>query len=131
MFVFRLTLNIGQIDTDNSETVGQLFDLVNIIIEYIYTLPKKISGIYSTPADKVKDYGQRWEIEKLVLHTFAKGFRVRRQFGLNIQTNIKVEFQQRNNLYKLWRTQIRSKQLFEIIIKRFLQNTNLELDNSK
>ena len=50
----------GQIDTDNSETVGQLFDLVNIIIEYMIALPKKVSGIYSSlPADKVKGITDR------------------------------------------------------------------------
>jgi hypothetical protein len=50
----------GQIDTDNPETVGQLFDLVNIIIEYMIALPKKVSGIYSSlPADKVKGIKDR------------------------------------------------------------------------
>ena len=50
----------GQIDTDNPETVGQLFDLVNIIVEYMIALPKKVSGIYnSLPADKVKGINDR------------------------------------------------------------------------
>lgn len=50
----------GQIDTDNPETVGQLFDLVNIIIEYMIALPKRVSGIYSTlPADKMKGINER------------------------------------------------------------------------
>lgn len=50
----------GQIDTDNPETVGQLFDLVNIIIEYMIALPKKVSGIYSSlPSDKVKGISDR------------------------------------------------------------------------
>ncbi|PKO98148.1 MAG: hypothetical protein CVU13_11545 [Bacteroidetes bacterium HGW-Bacteroidetes-8] len=50
----------GQIDTDNPETVGQLFDLVNIIIEYMIALPKKVSGIYnSLPRDKVKGISDR------------------------------------------------------------------------
>lgn len=45
----------GQIDTDNPETVGQLFELVNIIVEYMIALPQKVSGIYnSLPAEKVK-----------------------------------------------------------------------------
>ena len=45
----------GQIDTDSVETVGQLFDLINIIVEYMIALPKKVSGIYSSlPSDKVK-----------------------------------------------------------------------------
>lgn len=50
----------GQVDTDNPETVGQLFDLINIIIEYMISLPKKVSGIYtSLPADKVKGINDR------------------------------------------------------------------------
>jgi len=50
----------GQIDTDNSETVGQLFDLVNIIVEYMIALPKKVSGIYSNlPEDKKNGIEQR------------------------------------------------------------------------
>ncbi len=44
----------GQIDTDNQETVGQLFDLINVIIEYMIALPKKVSGIYtSLPSNKI------------------------------------------------------------------------------
>lgn len=44
----------GQIDTDNVETVGKLFELVNVIVEYMIALPKKISGIYSSlPSEKV------------------------------------------------------------------------------
>ena len=44
----------GQIDTDNPETVSQLFSLINVIIEYMIELPKKINGIYSSlPSDKV------------------------------------------------------------------------------
>ena len=50
----------GQIDTDNPETVGQLFDLINIIVEYMIALPKKVSGIYSTlPSEKVKGINDR------------------------------------------------------------------------
>ncbi len=50
----------GQIDTDNPETVGQLFDLLNIIVEYMIALPKKVSGIYSSlPADKKKGIDKR------------------------------------------------------------------------
>jgi len=44
----------GQIDTDDAETVGKLFELVNVIVEYMIALPKKVSGIYSSlPSDKV------------------------------------------------------------------------------
>jgi hypothetical protein len=50
----------GQIDTDNPATVGQLFDLVNIIVEYMIALPKKVSGIYNgLPSDKVKGINDR------------------------------------------------------------------------
>lgn len=50
----------GQIDTDNPNTVGQLFDLVNIIVEYMIALPKRVSGIYtSLPSDKVKGITDR------------------------------------------------------------------------
>jgi hypothetical protein len=50
----------GQIDTDNPSTVGQLFDLVNIIIDYMIALPNKVSGIYNgLPADKVKGINDR------------------------------------------------------------------------
>jgi len=50
----------GQINTDNPEIVGQLFDLVNIIIEYMISLPRKVSGIYtSLPIDKVKGINDR------------------------------------------------------------------------
>lgn len=50
----------GQIDTDNPQTVGQLFDLTNIIVEYMIALPKKVSGIYKgLPADKVNAIANR------------------------------------------------------------------------
>jgi hypothetical protein len=50
----------GQIDTDNPETVGQLFDLTNVIVEYMIALPKRVSGIYQgLPADKVKGINDR------------------------------------------------------------------------
>ena len=43
----------GQIDTDDRETVGQLFKLVNVIIEYMIDLPKRVGGIYdSLPVEK-------------------------------------------------------------------------------
>ena len=37
----------GQIDTDDPVVVGQLFELVNIIVEYMVALPKKVSGLYA------------------------------------------------------------------------------------
>ncbi|MCM4151549.1 DUF4145 domain-containing protein [Arenibacter sp. N53] len=50
----------GQIDTDNQETVGQLFDLINVIVEYMIALPKKVSGIYSNlPTGKLDGITKR------------------------------------------------------------------------
>lgn len=50
----------GQIDTDNVETVGQLFELINVIIEYMIALPKKVSGIYSNlPTNKLEGIDKR------------------------------------------------------------------------
>lgn len=36
----------GQIDVDNGEVVGKLFALVNVICEYMISMPKKVSGLY-------------------------------------------------------------------------------------
>jgi hypothetical protein len=50
----------GQIDTDDHKTVGQLFDLINVIVEYMIALPKKVSGIYSTlPTGKLDGISKR------------------------------------------------------------------------
>lgn len=50
----------GQIDTDNPETVTQLFDLTNVIIEYMIALPKKVSGIYKAlPTGKIDGINKR------------------------------------------------------------------------
>jgi hypothetical protein len=50
----------GQIDTDDPDTVDQLFNLVNIFIEYMIALPKKVSGLYTgLPVDKVKGIDKR------------------------------------------------------------------------
>jgi len=50
----------GQIDTDDPETVKRLFELVNIIVEYMIALPKQVSGLYSAlPADKLKGIENR------------------------------------------------------------------------
>ena len=50
----------GQIDTDDSETVSQLFELVNVIIEYMIALPNKVSGLYSKlPKDKIDGINKR------------------------------------------------------------------------
>lgn len=48
----------GQIDTEDPETVAKLFELTNIIVEYMIALPKKVSGIYTalpkTKLDEIK-----------------------------------------------------------------------------
>jgi hypothetical protein len=50
----------GQIDTDDPKTVGQLFDLANVIVEYMIALPKKVSGIYSAlPTGKLDGINKR------------------------------------------------------------------------
>lgn len=38
----------GQIDVDDPEVTGKLFDLINIIVEYMIALPNKVSGLYSS-----------------------------------------------------------------------------------
>lgn len=50
----------GTIDTDNPEVVGKLFELINVIVEYMISLPNKINGIYSElPEDKVNGINER------------------------------------------------------------------------
>jgi hypothetical protein len=50
----------GQIDTDNPEVVNKLFDLVNIIIDYMIALPGKVNSIYGAlPQDKLQSIEQR------------------------------------------------------------------------
>jgi hypothetical protein len=50
----------GQIDTDDIETVAKLFELVNIIIEYMIALPKKVSGLYNLlPENKRNEIDNR------------------------------------------------------------------------
>lgn len=50
----------GQIDTDDPETVGKLFSLTNLIVEYMITLPKQVDDIYDgLPEDKLKGIEDR------------------------------------------------------------------------
>lgn len=45
----------GQIDTDDPETVGKLFELVNVIVEYMISLPGRVGKIYSElPKEKLE-----------------------------------------------------------------------------
>lgn len=62
--IVRLTGNDavhpGQIDTDDSEVVIHLFNLTNVIVEYMIALPKKVSGIYSSlPVNSIKTIEKR------------------------------------------------------------------------
>jgi len=44
----------GQIDTDSPDIVNNLFDLTNVIVEYMIALPNKVSGLYKgLPQDKL------------------------------------------------------------------------------
>lgn len=50
----------GQIDTDDPNTVQTLFRLVNIIIEYMITMPGEVSGLFNDlPPDKLKGIADR------------------------------------------------------------------------
>ncbi len=50
----------GQIDTDNFETVLKIFELINIIVEYMIALPNKVSGLYnSLPAGYIASVERR------------------------------------------------------------------------
>jgi len=62
--IVRLTGNEavhpGQIDTDDSDVVLQLFNLTNVIVEYMVALPNKVSGIYSSlPENSIKTIAKR------------------------------------------------------------------------
>ncbi len=50
----------GQIDTDDPTTVVSLFDLLNIIVEYMIAMPKRVSGLYnSLPAQSLAAINKR------------------------------------------------------------------------
>lgn len=50
----------GQIDVDSAETVGSLFELINIIVEYMIAMPGKVSGIYGKlPTKKLEEIEKR------------------------------------------------------------------------
>lgn len=55
----------GQIDIDDPEIVAKLFELVNIIIEYMIALPNKVSGLYDgLPTEKLKGIIARDKLPK-------------------------------------------------------------------
>ena len=45
----------GQIDTDDPKVVGELFVLLNLIAEYMISMPNKVSGLYSQLPQKARD----------------------------------------------------------------------------
>ena len=50
----------GQIDVDDPEIVGKLFSLINVICEYMISMPKKIGELYnSLPEDSKKAIEKR------------------------------------------------------------------------
>lgn len=56
----------GQIDIDDPEVVGKLFSLINVICEYMISMPQKIVGLYdSLPEDSKKAIEKRDTKEKL------------------------------------------------------------------
>lgn len=46
----------GQINTDNPEVAGKLFVLLNVITEYMISMPKKIDDMYSELPEKDKEH---------------------------------------------------------------------------
>ncbi len=38
----------GQIDTDDPNVVGSLFELTNIVVEYMIAMPNRVSGLFGT-----------------------------------------------------------------------------------
>lgn len=50
----------GQIDTDDPNTVARLFELTNIVVQYMIALPKQVGSLYdSLPTDKVEAIANR------------------------------------------------------------------------
>lgn len=49
----------GQIDTDDPQVVGHLFSLINLIAEYMISMPNKVSNLYSNLPKSALDAIQR------------------------------------------------------------------------
>jgi len=50
----------GLIDTDDIKIVNKLFDLINVIVEYMIALPNEVSGIYNDlPPNKIDGINNR------------------------------------------------------------------------
>jgi hypothetical protein len=55
----------GQINTDDVEIVVNLFPLVNIIVEYMISIPNKINGLYSNLPESAKSAIEKRDIKKV------------------------------------------------------------------
>ena len=49
----------GQIDTDDVEVVSNLFSLINVIVEYMISLPNRIGGLYTALPQSSRDAIER------------------------------------------------------------------------
>ena len=50
----------GQIDTDDPNTVANLFGLINVVVEYMISLPQQVRGMYEAlPVDKIEGIKNR------------------------------------------------------------------------
>lgn len=54
----------GQIDVDSPKTVSSLFELINIIVEYMIAMPQKVSGIYKQLPTKKLDEIEKRDLKK-------------------------------------------------------------------
>jgi hypothetical protein len=54
----------GQIDVDNEHTVMSLFELLNVICEYIITMPGKVAHLYSDLPEATKQSIERRDGKK-------------------------------------------------------------------
>lgn len=45
----------GVIDADNPQTVGKLFELLNVIVEYTISLPQRVGALYGHLPDAAKE----------------------------------------------------------------------------
>jgi hypothetical protein len=52
-------IHADQIDVDSPEVVAQLFALVNLIGEYMISMPKKVSNLYSSLPKGARDQIER------------------------------------------------------------------------
>ena len=53
----------GQIDVDDPEAVGNLFELINIIVEYTISMPSRISGLYAGLPETAKEQIEKRDLK--------------------------------------------------------------------